>query len=692
MYLAAPLRQGLRLVLPVLLPIALASTIWLYLYPVFQNCAFPLPPYSTLNLSSSSPSAAAFLDTATRHVPSLGLADPVPRAPFRLLALGDPQLEGDTSIPNLYLGVVPHLKSLYRHATFRTAHSSLRQRIRQICHDLVDFYLEDIPNELESVRKRIDHFGNDFYLAHIYRTLDWWAVPTHATVLGDLVGSQWISDAEFRRRGNRFWNRVFRGTERVADDLAAYPDDEYDLAAILDPTDSDAANDTDLSAWRRRLINVAGNHDIGYAGDLTPARLARFERVFGKANYELRFELPLSDPTLLETLYDPDANPTSTRLMPELRVVVSNDMNLDTPAFSGPLQDDTYAFINKVINTGAAVEFSGHFTVVLTHIPFYKPAGTCVDKPYFDFFPSAEGGGVREQNMLSQDASRGFLEGIYGMSGNKKAAGRGMGRKGVVLNGHDHAGCDTYHFINQTNGTRASERKWEARRWLDAKEAGVVGKEGHPGIREITVRSMMGDFHGNAGLLSAWFDEAAWEWKVEYVACRLGTQHGWWAVHILDLVGVVGLVVWGVMIALGLGVDGGETAQAKGGEGKTVRAKEESVPVKGEAARVKGETGRTRQSLQAKPDPKARLRDTTQTMNPELLLLACLAAAATALTLGLEPRLDLFIPVPANKTAACPSARPETCDCEKFREKDDAKYFQCATDPFCEHCSGRWTV
>jgi hypothetical protein len=70
---------------------------------------------------------------------------------------------------------------------------------------------------------------------------------------------------------------------------------------------------------------------------------------------------------------------------------------------------------------------------------------------------------------------------------------------------------------------------------------------------------MMGDFGGNAGLLSVWFDESSWEWRAEYATCPLGRQHFWWLVHILDLVVVVGvvlLVVSAVLSAVGLDVDG----------------------------------------------------------------------------------------------------------------------------------------
>lgn len=432
-----------------------------------------------------------------------------------------------------------------RHLTYKTEQPSLRWRLRQVVHDLVDVVFEDIPDTLESIRKRIDLFGNDFYLAHIYRTLRWWTRPTHVSVLGDLLGSQWIKDKEFARRSWRFWNRSFKGAERVPDEVAAYPLEEYDLAGLLGVEDSNAA------AWRRRLINVAGNHDIGYAGDLTKARLERFERAFGKAAYELRFELPITNANANATIYDAEKNPESNRLSPELRIVNINNMNLDTPAVDQSLQDKTYAFVNDVVNTASAVEYSGHFTLVLTHIPLYKPEGVCVDAPYFTFHA---GGGVKEQNQLSADASRGFLEGIFGLSGDPNAAGQGRGRRGVVINGHDHEGCDTYHYINQT--AEGDNRQWRVTRWDNAQAAGIPGNSEIPGLREVTVRAMMGGYGGNAGLLSVWFDESTWEWEFEFTNCALGTQYFWWFVHLFDLITVVVILTYGVVRILGaVGID-----------------------------------------------------------------------------------------------------------------------------------------
>ncbi|KAK3328753.1 hypothetical protein B0H66DRAFT_539293 [Apodospora peruviana] len=551
----AILRHGLR----VLLPLSLVLTVYLYLYPVFNTCAFPLPPgqhqhHQSRHDAAADKGRAAYLETARLHWPfdqtpaaAAAVTPPEarpPLAPFRLLALGDPQLEGDTSIPTNYLGVFPHASSLVDHLTFRSSHASLRQRVRQSLHDLVDILFDDLYYWLESARKRLDHFGNDFYLAHQYRAVRWWTRPTHVAVLGDLVGSQWLDDAEFFRRAHRYWSRVFRGGERVPDEVAAYPADEYELAGYLGRTDND-------DVWTRRIINVAGNHDIGYAGDITTNRTERFERAFGKINYELRFELPLLNDT---TTSAKDADADTDRLTPELRVVVLNDMNLDTPAASSELQDATYNFVNSVINTATAVEFKGHFTVILTHVPLYKPEGVCVDDPLFDFHE--HDGTLKEQNQLSAAASKGFLEGMLGMSGDVNAPARGRGRPGVILNGHDHEGCDTWHYINQS--APADGKEWEVKRWRQALRAGVVGQDDVPGVREITVRSMMGGFGGNAGLLSVWFDEATWEWKVDYATCPLGTQHLWWFVHFLDLgvlVGIMLALIVGVLGAVGVDVD-----------------------------------------------------------------------------------------------------------------------------------------
>jgi len=515
----------LRNALFILIPLSLILSSYLYLYPVFHLCAFPAPEQNA---------NAAYLNTLRQHtLPSLHDATKI--APFRLLALGDPQLEGDSSIPDPEAATFPNLAKFWNDAFL--LNGTTLQRLRHSLHDIVDFYLDDIPKALEVYRKKIDHIGNDYYLGHIYRRLYWWTNPTHVTVLGDLVGSQWIDDDEFESRGWRFWKRVFRHAERVSDEIAAQPSEDFQDVRILGD---------DAEAWKRRIINVAGNHDIGYAGDLSKERMVRFERVFGKANYELRFHLSgVTNTSNNGSLGgSSEEGGAENKPIPELRIVVMNDMNLDTPASSKELQDETYKFLNDVIISSQDVTRPAHFTLVLTHIPMHKEAGICVDAPFFDFFDGDFSNGVKEQNHLSSDASKGFLEGIFGMSGDSFVSGQGLGRHGLILTGHDHEGCDTYHFINQS---APPERRWEARRWNDAKASGLLEEARVPGMREITVRSMMGDFAGNAGLLSLWFDEETWNWQSEFVNCGLGKQHMWWVVHILDLITIGVLLVYGVL-------------------------------------------------------------------------------------------------------------------------------------------------
>ena len=500
----------LHRVLLVLIIASTLSTTYLYFYPFFHCCTFPFRDVPS-NLSSP------FLKSFTLSLARIASPDEV-KAPFRLLVFGDPQLEGDTSIPKVedgYFATIRDLKhSLESASTFASLRSILGDALEQV-------FTVDLPAKVQAWRKQTDLIGNDYYLAHIYRTLHRQTQPTHVAVLGDLLGSQWIDDEEFDRRGRRFWQRVFHHGQKVEDDIM-----EDATTEVLSADD----------AWKRRIINIAGNHDVGYAGDMTVERLQRFEYQFGKANWEITFRLPSHD----------IGNGTQGVSIPGLRLIILNSMNLDTPALSQELQTQTYDFINSVITRSKPVEDLTTGTILLTHIPLHKEPGICADSPFFTFHDNGEG--VKEQNHLSLHGSKGILEGIYGMSGNVDAPASGRGRNGIILTGHDHEGCDVYHYLPPTTDEEGRARDWNVTRWSDA---GVIaGREDIPGIREITVRSMMGDFGGNAGLLSAWYDERVGKWRFAYSSCSIGVQHIWWAVHVLLIV-TLGFAIF-VLILLGI--------------------------------------------------------------------------------------------------------------------------------------------
>lgn len=557
-----------------LLPVAVVATTWLYLYPLFHGCAFPQPSHTSLPLLSS-------------------------QAPFRLLALGDPQLEGDSSLPDPNAPVFPSLEHVLddvRNANYDPPD------VRDILLAAAKGAVKDLGAWLEGYRKTIDLWGNDWYLAHIVRSLRWWTEPTHISVLGDLLGSQWITDGEFEARAARYWRTVMRGLHKVPDAAMGlyvesdhYDEPDHERSHTWGGTTEVLGADR---AWAQRVINIAGNHDIGYAGDIDNARVDRFERAFGNVNWDIWLTLPSSSPNTTTTTTT-HADPP-----PALRLVVLNTMNLDTPAWTESLQADTYAFMNHVVTTSRSVTDKTHATILLTHIPMNKEPGVCVDSPFFDFFDG--GHGVKEQNMLSEHGSKVVLESIFGLNANKDAEGGGMGRRGIVINGHDHEGCDVLHYIrqpgvestcsadevatedaywptsplNDTEGSMTNqpaedttvdnsttpsplpevppEPTWKARRFpalpYDLSSANQCTHiPSSPHLREITLRSMMGDFSGYAGFLSAWFDAEKGEkgeWVMEFSTCGIGVQHWWWAVHVVDLVLI--LAVFAGLVARGL--------------------------------------------------------------------------------------------------------------------------------------------
>ncbi|KAK3725966.1 hypothetical protein LTR37_000114 [Vermiconidia calcicola] len=481
-----------------LLP-AIVATLFLYFYAPLFVCSFPTAKRADPGSSLLGAPRDAILEEV---------------APFRLLALADPQLEGDTSLPDPDAPAFPSLVELWSRLE-DGQFSTVTDVLFLAAGHLVT---QDVPKLLKGYRKRIDLWGNDLYLAHIYRSVSWWAEPTHTVVLGDLLGSQWIGDEEFARRSERFWNRVYRGAEKA-------PRTTTDSRKTVEVLGQD-------ESWRRTLITVAGNHDIGYAGDIDEHRIERFEDAYGSVNWETTF--------IWENATSQSANSTDSDRSkfpsspPELHLVMLNSMNLDSPAYNTELQQQSRDFLEAQLYHSDHSARSESATILLTHIPFHKEAGVCMDPPFFDWFPEDQGGGIREQNHLSKQTSDFILSGLAG--GSKRG-------KAIILNGHDHEGCDTYHYRALDTGDDASEEAfippaWEAKYFGDA--FSEVANDSLHGLREITVRSMMGSYGGNAGFLSAWFDENSREWKFAYNSCMLGVQHFWWAVHVLDLV-VLGL-------------------------------------------------------------------------------------------------------------------------------------------------------
>lgn len=550
---------------------------------MLQGCAFPLPVVTAADERTREESwlSNSVINTLYQHAADWNLTANGKRdeaAIFRLLVLADPQIEGDSSLPSPDDEFIPRLIRHWENVQDFLSTLDAAIKIKDTAQTI---FLEDIPFALRAARKRLDLLGNDYYLAHIYRTLSWWSRPTHVTVLGDLIGSQWVTDEEFENRGWRFWERVFGGGQRVDDDITITGEWSH----------GEGSKEEELeilqrynSSWSNRIINVAGNHDIGYAGDVSRARLERFERIFGRANWDIRFAHP------------PLTNKSDTR--PTLHIINLNDLTLDGPPLDPSIQSDSYTYVNDLLtHRSYPVEDQTSFTLLLTHVPLHKRDGICVDGPLFTFFdeddtPDNENDplrwrkdGLREQNHLSEHVStNAILQGIFGMSGDSAAPLAGKGRRGLILTGHDHEGCDVVHFVKrehlETPSSEPSESEaqehakswqWEARRYSPSSSPTTESTD--PSIREITLRSMMGEYGGNAALLSIWFDTnpEVNQWRYEIQMCPAGVQHIWWAVHGLAVACVVGL---GVVLGLkGLEVLGVAFKPALKSPGARIEAK-----------------------------------------------------------------------------------------------------------------------
>ncbi|KAF8950943.1 hypothetical protein BGZ46_004246 [Entomortierella lignicola] len=313
--------------------------------------------------------------------------------------------------------------------------------------------------------------------------------PTHICVLGDLFSSQWIDNEEFKIRLARYQS-IFR-------DPATHS---------IYSTTTHPNNDIPI------LINVTGNHDIGYGYDISQARLDRWEQVFGKSNFVSSIVIPSS-----EDLKDSQ----SPR---KLHFVVLNTMLLDGPSSDENLRGQTWQFLQDAAEL--KTKNPEDKIVILTHIPFHKEQGICVDTPDIHVHWDNT---IIEQTMLTPNTTTWILENL---------------KPDFVLNGHDHFGCDVVHI--RSSDQESGQDSWVAHstsEFLDEK----INQQGLVSVREVTQRSMMAEFGGYSGLFEIRVTEENPD-KIEfhYSACGFYKDLYVWIVIVTAIIAVV---VW-VLIGL----------------------------------------------------------------------------------------------------------------------------------------------
>lgn len=360
--------------------------------------------------------------------------------------------------------------------------------------------------------KRLDNYGNDHYLGHIYRVMQRRLNPSHVAVLGDLFSSQWIGDSEFYNRTRRYVSRLFNLPEEHQKPLLNFMKENDKVDWISHANDSKSKNVKDLDDWgfeevydwtsenfAKKLsktplfLNVSGNHDIGYSGDATWQHMTRYHKLFGKDNFWIEYN---------------KGSPNA------FRIVVLNSLLLEGPALQPEFLEYTWEFLYKLFEQ----RFEGS-TILLTHVPFYKEEGICADGPFHDYYNEEniktehyKFGKLRAQNHLNREVSKSVLNLIFDKADKYS---------GIVLTGHDHEGCETWYNLNETDYT-----------WTASSEK----SHDSPAIKEITVRSMMGEYGGNTGLLTGNFNKQRKQWDFTFTLCPFVIQHVWWATKIVSVI------------------------------------------------------------------------------------------------------------------------------------------------------------
>lgn len=179
-------------------------------------------------------------------------------------------------------------------------------------------------NGKTSLRKRLDIYGNDHFLGHIYESMAGHMNPTQIAVMGDLLSSQWIGDDEFYRRVDRYKQRIFKNPK-------------------VD------------------IFNVSGNHDVGYHGEMSPERVERFRNAFGELNFVKYY---------------------NNEGVPPLRIVVINSLALDGPGMSDEYSSEVFTFLSTLRD---GPSFPGS-TILLLHVPLKKASGICTDEEMFAYY------------------------------------------------------------------------------------------------------------------------------------------------------------------------------------------------------------------------------------------------------------------------------------------------------------------
>ncbi|KAG2391842.1 hypothetical protein C9374_013327 [Naegleria lovaniensis] len=249
----------------------------------------------------------------------------------------------------------------------------------------------------------LNNYFNDYYFTLIFQNVHYFLQPDTIYMLGDLFSSQHVSNEEFDVRVERY-NRNFSGLFKWINRLLQLRSGDLKEEEYLQ---KNVRSETSLRNLPfPYLVNLTGNHDIGYGIEASFFRVQRFIGAFGVQN---RKDIILEKGNK------------------KVIAVTLNSMVLDGAEDKAEFRA-TWDMVEEVRKMKQSMKDDLE-VVLFIHVPLHKPKGACVDRPYIRWSEGEEKLPI-EQNMLSPRVSQILLDQL---------------KPKYIFNGHDHFGCKYQH-------------------------------------------------------------------------------------------------------------------------------------------------------------------------------------------------------------------------------------------------------
>ncbi|KAF9098272.1 hypothetical protein BGX29_007718, partial [Mortierella sp. GBA35] len=312
---------------------------------------------------------------------------------YRMAIVADPQLTDWMSYhqSGLVLALVEMYTDIYMKRSFSRLHASLRPDAVLFLGDLNDGGRISNNDTFEKNKARF------FEWVFSTRSHGWNQEP----IVTDALEGDGDDDDILVYNSNNIRKRQELTKEEKAEnvDIIGYYRQRFE--APLDAVERQSIRE----AGKSLRLYVAGNHDVGFGNTLIRSSMARYKRVFGSVNYEVK--------------------------VGNHSLVVLDTLALSSNISS--IRHESQQFLDHIKQESPTLP-----RILFTHVPLYRPDATYCGKERETKQLILDRKGEQYQNMVNKTLSREILEGI---------------QPDMVFSGDDHDWCEVAHPTTEDNFT-----------------------------------------------------------------------------------------------------------------------------------------------------------------------------------------------------------------------------------------------